>query len=36
MQRKDLILGPQWSPDGKQIVVGVGGFTRFSTSQLAD
>jgi TolB protein len=29
MQRKDLILGPQWSPDGKQIVVGVGGFTSF-------
>lgn len=29
MQRKDLILGPQWSPDGKQIVVGVGGFTAF-------
>jgi Tol biopolymer transport system component len=29
MQRKDLILAPQWSPDGKQIVVGVGGFTSF-------
>ena len=29
MQRKDLILGPQWSPDGKQIVVGVGNFTSF-------
>lgn len=29
LQRKDLILGPQWSPDGKQIVVGVGGFTSF-------
>ncbi len=29
MQRKDLILAPQWSPDGKQIVVGVGGFTAF-------
>ncbi len=27
--RKDLILAPQWSPDGKQIVVGVGGFTAF-------
>jgi len=29
LTRKDLILGPQWSPDGKQIVVGVGGFTAF-------
>jgi Tol biopolymer transport system component len=29
MTRKDLILAPQWSPDGKQIVVGVGGFTAF-------
>jgi Tol biopolymer transport system component len=29
LERKDLILGPQWSPDGKQIVVGVGGFTSF-------
>ncbi len=28
-ERKDLILGPQWSPDGKQIVIGVGGFTAF-------
>ena len=25
----ELILGPQWSPDGKQIVVGIGGFTAF-------
>jgi Tol biopolymer transport system component len=29
LQRKDLILGPQWSPDGKRMVVGVGGFTSF-------
>ncbi len=29
LQRKDLILAPQWSPDGKQIVVGVGAFTAF-------
>lgn len=29
MVRKDLILGPSWSPDGKQLVVGVGGFTSF-------
>lgn len=29
LERKDLILGPQWSPDGKQIVVGVGNFTSF-------
>ena len=24
-----LVLGPQWSPDGKQIIFGVGGFTSF-------
>ena len=24
-----MILGPSWSPDGKQIVVGVGSFTSF-------
>jgi Tol biopolymer transport system component len=29
LTRKDLILAPQWSPDGKQIVVGVGDFTAF-------
>jgi Tol biopolymer transport system component len=29
LERKDLILAPQWSPDSKQIVVGVGGFTAF-------
>lgn len=25
----ELIIAPQWSPDGKQIVFGVGGFTAF-------
>lgn len=29
LHRDDLILAPQWSPDGKQIVVGVGAFTGF-------
>ncbi|HEX4038998.1 MAG TPA: hypothetical protein VHX37_13140 [Acidobacteriaceae bacterium] len=29
LARKDLILGPQWSPDSRQIVVGVGAFTSF-------
>ncbi|HEX4164230.1 MAG TPA: hypothetical protein VHZ55_02045 [Bryobacteraceae bacterium] len=29
LKRKDLILGPQWSQDGRQIVVGVGDFTSF-------
>ncbi len=29
LKRNDLILGPQWSPDGKQIVVGVGNFSSF-------
>lgn len=29
LARKDLILAPQWSPDSKQIVVGVGAFTAF-------
>ena len=29
LTRNDLILGPQWSPDGRQIVVGVGAFTAF-------
>jgi Tol biopolymer transport system component len=29
LERKDLILGPQWSPEGKQILVGVGNFTSF-------
>jgi dipeptidyl aminopeptidase/acylaminoacyl peptidase len=29
LEQNGLILGPSWSPDGKQIVVGVGGFTAF-------
>ena len=29
LKRPDLIIGPQWSPDGKQIVVAVGGFKGF-------
>jgi len=29
LKRPDLILGPQWSADGKQIVVGVGSFKGF-------
>jgi Tol biopolymer transport system component len=32
LEQKDLILGPSWSPDGKQIVVGVGIFTAFLDS----
>jgi Tol biopolymer transport system component len=29
LEKPGLILGPSWSPDGKQIVVGVGLFTAF-------
>jgi len=29
LERPDLILAPQWSPDGKQIVIGVGQFSSF-------
>jgi Tol biopolymer transport system component len=29
LKRPDLILAPSWSPDGKQIVVGVGSFKGF-------
>jgi TolB protein len=29
LERKDLILGPQWSADGRQIIFGIGGFPLF-------
>ena len=29
LERKDLILGPQWSSDGRRIAFGVGGFPLF-------
>ncbi|HEX2918407.1 MAG TPA: hypothetical protein VHN81_07785 [Edaphobacter sp.] len=29
LRRADMILAPQWSPDSKQIIVGVGAFTAF-------
>jgi Tol biopolymer transport system component len=32
LEQKGLILAPSWSPDGKQIVVGVGIFTAFLDS----
>jgi TolB protein len=32
LKRKDLILVPRWSPNGKQIVVGVGNFPGFLPS----
>lgn len=36
LTRRDLILGPSWSPDGKRIVVGVGVFTAFLDSEAGD
>jgi Tol biopolymer transport system component len=36
LTRKDLILAPSWSPDGKQIVVGVGSFSAFLDFEIGD
>ncbi|HLY42370.1 MAG TPA: hypothetical protein VKR52_14245 [Terracidiphilus sp.] len=36
LTRKSLILGPSWSPDGKQIAVGVGDFTAFLNSEVGE
>jgi TolB protein len=36
LERSDLILGPSWSADGKQIVVGAGDFTAFLDSDSGD
>ena len=30
LERKDVIVGPQWSPDGRQIVFGIGLFISFA------
>ncbi|HEV3277712.1 MAG TPA: hypothetical protein VG860_12915 [Terriglobia bacterium] len=34
LTQKTLILAPSWSPDGRQIVVGVGEFSSFLDSQV--
>jgi Tol biopolymer transport system component len=34
LTRKELILAPSWSPDGKQIAVGVGEFSTFRDSGI--
>ena len=36
LERKDLILAPAWSPDGKQIVAGVGDFTAFLSAESGE
>ena len=30
LERNEFILGPQWSPDSRQIVFGIGGFSTFA------
>ena len=34
LERQDLILGPRWSPDGRQITFGIGGFPLFEPLRL--
>ncbi len=36
LSRKDLILAPSWSPDGKEIVVGVGQFSAFLDFEIGN
>lgn len=35
LERKEDILGPQWSPDGQQIVFGIGRFALFNGGEKA-
>ena len=30
LERNEVILGPQWSPDGRQIIFGIGSFINFA------
>lgn len=36
LTRKGLMLAPSWSPDGKQIVIGVGDFSAFLDFEVGD
>jgi Tol biopolymer transport system component len=36
LTRKELMLAPSWSPDGKQIVIGAGDFSSFLDSDVGD
>jgi TolB protein len=36
LEQKGLILGPSWSPDGKQIIVGVGIFSAFLDFEIGN